>query len=154
MPPSEQQDGNHDGRKLQHAEKGLMATGVTADSFSRLGHTEDGPQIDEQAADDEGGAEAHQSALARARCRLARAQQEHGQQDEEDEEAKDLNAETGQEDVVARVRAFGVALRCADQGGPCHLRHRGQDVAGDEDPDDRPSAEPQRAHVLAQGSDE
>lgn len=154
MPPTEHQDGDHDGRELQHAEKSFMAAGVTSDPFGRLGHAEDGSQIDEQTADDESAAEAHQTALARARHRFPSPSQEHGEQDQEDEKAKDLNAETRQQDVVARVRAFGVALRRADQGGTRDLGDGGEDVTGDENPDDLPSAEPQRAHVLAQGGDE
>lgn len=154
MPPTEHQNGHHDRCKLQHAEKSLVAAGVTPDPFGRLGHAEDGPHIDEQTADDEGTAEAHQPALARARGRLPSPSQEHGEQDEEDEKTEDLDAQTGQEDIVARVRAFGVTFRFPDQGGARHLGKGGEDVTGDENPDDLPSAEPQRTQVLAQRGDE
>lgn len=154
MPPTEQQDGDHNRRKLQHAKIGLVAAGVTPDPFGRFGHAEDGPQIDEQTADDEGATEAHHSALARARRRFPSAQQEHGQQDEEDEKADYLDAQTGQQDIVARVRTFGIALRGADQRRSRDLRDGGEDVAGDEDPQNCPSAEPQRTQILAQGGDE
>lgn len=66
MPPTEQQDGDHDGRKLQSTEKGLVAAGVTPDPIGRLSKAEDGPQIDEQTADHEGATKAHHSTLARA----------------------------------------------------------------------------------------
>lgn len=47
MPPTEEQDGDHDGRKLQHAEKDFVTARVTAHPLGRLGHAEDGSQIDE-----------------------------------------------------------------------------------------------------------
>lgn len=126
-----------------------MSAGVPPDPFGRLGHAEDGSQINEQTAHDEGAAEAHQAAFTHAGRRFPSPSQEHGEQAEEKEKAEDLNAETGQQDIVARVRAFGIALCGANQGGTRDLRDGGEDIAGHKGPDDRPSAEPQRAQVLA-----
>lgn len=154
MPPPQNQNTQDDRRELQRAEERLMAARIPAYPLGGFGQAENRPQVDQQAADDDGAAELHQATGAGAGGCFARFGQKDEEEDKKKEEGEDLVDEAGEQDVVGRVGRFVVAFGIADQARADHLGDGGDDVAGDEEPEDELLLEAEGAQILAEGVDQ
>jgi len=133
VPNRKQDDGDDDGRKLERAEEDLPRAQLAAETLGRLGQTEDGSQVDHERGDGKGGDEGDEPVGPQL---AAGAEDEDARQDDEHADGEDLVRQTAEQDVVGRGGILAVGLLDADEGGAGDLGDGGDDVAGDEDPED------------------
>ena len=154
MPPTQNENTYHDWRKLECAEKGFMAARISTDSFRGFGQTENRPQVYQQAADHDGAAELHHAPSTRARSRFARFGQKHEEKDEEEQEGENLIDETGEQDIIGRLRGLVVAFGIPDQGRPDNLGDGSNYITRDEKGQDKLLLQTERTQILTEGIDQ
>lgn len=151
MPPTQDQNTYHDWRKLECTEESLMAACISAYSFRGFGQAENRPQIHQQAADHDRATELHQATGPRARGCFARFGQKHEKKDEEEQEGENLIHETGEQDIIGRVRRLVIAFGNTDQSRPNNLGDGSDNITRDEENEDELLLQAERTQILAEG---
>lgn len=133
MPQRQQnrRDGNR--HKLENTEIHLVALQLAIDALGRLCKTETHTNIEKRNGCNERNNEPLAHDLEQRTLCL---HHENAKQHDKQQETGGLEDETAKQDVVRGGGVLAVGLRDADQGGAEHLDDGGDDVAGDEDPED------------------
>lgn len=155
MPSSQDANRQSDGCELERGEEGLVGGDVAEEALGRLGETEDGAEVDEEAGGGDGEDEDVLAAPEGVFVVVTTTTGGTGEgeaEEEEDEqkggEGEGLQREAGEQDVVARRWVLFVGFGRANEGGAGDLHGGRQDVRRDEAPQDELPRQPPAAAVL------
>jgi hypothetical protein len=133
MPNSQKPYPHHDRHKLQAPKVNLVCIQIAIQPLRRLRQPEAHPKIEQHHRHAKRKVEPLRHDLEHD---LPCTRDEGREEKDEYEEGESLEGEAGEEDIVGRSRVSAVRLRDADESRANDLNDRGDDVAGDEDPED------------------
>lgn len=155
MPSSQDANRQSDGGEFERGEEGLVGGDVAEEALGRLGETEDGAEVDEEAGGGDGEDEDVLAApeggfvvVTTTTGGTGEGEAEEEEDEQEGGEGERLQREAGEQDVVARGGVLFVGFRRADEGGAGDLHGGRQDVRRDEAPQDELPRQPPAAAVL------
>lgn len=131
MPDIQQRHGQDHGQELECAKINLLCAQIAAQPLCGFGKTENGSQIDQESGGREGGNKEREASLLDL---PPRAKDEHTAQDDEQTNGEDLVGQTTQQDVVGSSGVLLLLLLHTDQSRACDLSDGGDNVRGDEEP--------------------